>query len=265
MREKARWFRRMLAVKFFFWYHGNAAQAAHHLESETEEQPPLTARLVKKWASRFTKTGTLEDAPRSGRPEKVPHERVLECGKVLRDGVMVDGEVHHYWHDIDEAADADPIFDETCHQYTTTRKGLMAMIRRADPLLDRRREEVKWGFTPHERALRVAIAEGHLAAAAKWEGYAQTLVLLDEASLHVCEQTGSYVWCTKHCDRPVKLVPHVGNTFKQKVKWYLAVNARLGAFGPYFTTGTTGLPPQFTVRWGCPWVGSPAAYSVWRK
>jgi hypothetical protein len=76
----------------------------------------------------------------------------------MRAGVVDDGGVHHHWRNIDDDAGADSIFDMVCNSYGVTRKQLFAAMREYDPELHRRRQEVKWLFSPIERHVRKYLA-----------------------------------------------------------------------------------------------------------
>lgn len=259
----ARWYPRMLAVKKFYLCNEDAKGAARKLRGEFGLMA-WREKNVRHWVQAFEETGQLQDKPRSGRKRKVPIERVMQCAKVLREGVLEDGETHHHWHTMDEAAEADPLFKTTCIEYGVKLKNLKDMCMEADPELAYRRESTKWDFSADECASRMTCAKELLDKFTKNNNFPATIFFLDEASVHLCDQTGRLVYCSKHGDRPLRLVSHVGNKFKQKCKWYIAVNARLGVFGPYFTTGTTGLPQQFMVR-AAFYFCTLAAYSNKRK
>lgn len=203
-----RWLLRMLAVKKFFWCHGDAVAAARMLHAEDTSAAAWHAGDVQRWAERFQETGTLEDAPRSGRPSVVPRQEVLECAEVMRAGVVDDGGVHHHWRNIDDDAGADSIFDMVCNSYGVTRKQLFAAMREYDQELHRRRQEVKWLFSPIERRVRKYLATWNLEQQELCPAFKDTIVFLDEASAHLNDQTGAFVWCGKHGDsRCCKLTP----------------------------------------------------------
>jgi hypothetical protein len=224
--------------------------------------PSPPARLheyCEKWGKRMLATGSVDDAPRAGRPRAVPKDRVLACAALLKGGLS-DGLGHQrHFTSYSEARLAYPLFNNTCAEYGVTEDTLLQAMLRADADLCRRTEEYKWSFTPEELTLRKEIAKSSLdklhSFGVMYPGRCllDALVFLDEASVWVGQHdTSPFVWCSKADDRPLLLTTHAGHKFKQHAKWYLAVNPLFGVLGPYFTTGTTGEPARYMVSRGNP-------------
>jgi hypothetical protein len=72
------------------------------------------------------------------------------------------------------------------------------------------------------------------------------------------------VWCNRQAD-PLLMLTHAWrHSKKNKLKWYVAVNARCRLLGVLFTLGTTDLPLRITVRLRAQTAaGGPLLYNAW--
>lgn len=259
------WMRRV-AVICYYWMHTNLPAAAKMLEALVAFVPGVTLpanpeHFINLWATRFNATNALHDIPCTGRPRKVPHAEALRLATILKEGVSDAGEIHHHYHSWKEAIDTEPDFAKAMKEYDCSAETLLQAMRDADPNLAWRPQENKWIFSHGELSLRVHVAARMDAINARDPLYKYTIVFLDEASLYLTSDGKQYVWCSKHGDRPLHLTRHTGSKYKKKMKFYIGVNAELGVFGPYFTTGTTGLEQEFTVSARNPVAASPCAYT----
>lgn len=241
---------RWLAIVCYYWAHRNITLAVRIFTAAATGcwTPANPIEFIRFWVQNLQSRFTLADAPRTGRRCKVPVELALECADVLKAGVRDGDDMHHHFHTLDEAINTDPIFMFTMIECDVNRETLLRAMHNADPDLTLRHQETKWMFTQEERLLRVYYADVMRKIDRDDPLFKYTIIFFDEASIYVSCQNGRLVWCSKHGDRPLHLTRHAGNKYKNKMKFYIGVNSLLGPLGPYFTTGTTGLGQQFTVR-----------------
>jgi len=249
----ARW--RMRLVRAFYLCKKSVRQAANMLRrqwrgtaGEGVVTRPNLPKLIRRWVDAFETRYSLQDAPRPGRPCSVPEEQVMECSRRFKAGVIVDGEVHHYFSSWAEAVETDGYFAAVADMYGIEPETLWRHMRDADRDLTRLKEESKWPFSDFEKYMRVEYASVNLAFSQSRPAYLDTLVFLDEASLYVNRTTGRTVWVSKSAEHPMLLTGDWRHSKRSKLKWYFAVNALLGLVGVFFTTGTTGHPHMFMVR-----------------
>ena len=225
-------------------------------------RPQNPHRFIPFWVEGFECTGTVLHAPIPGAPRQVLDDVALQCAQVLAAGVeSEDEEVKHY-ASLREAKDSNPLFREVLDTYNCSEDTLLRAMHRAMPALGRRKQEVKWRFTDVERMTRVACAAALLRLIAVCPLALLTFIFVDEASLYRCAVAGKMVWCSKFGDHPLRLTERCSNKSKDHVKFYLALSPVLGAFGPYYTTGTTGQEQWFTVCGQTQWAASPAPNSA---
>ena len=101
----------MAAVKSFYWAHADMHKAVEVLLDLVEEGMPANPKdFIRTWVEHFEATGGHVDAPRSGRPHKVPFEEAHHCALVLAAGIEEGGVLHHHYPTIRDAINADPCF-----------------------------------------------------------------------------------------------------------------------------------------------------------
>lgn len=240
---------RIMAVRLYCWCQGDVSKAG--TEMRKLHPRPLPSRIrehINRWQQRFMDTGDVRDAPRDGAPRKVPLNRARELAARLKRGVEDGGVFHHHFGSFEEACEADPEFELAMDEFGCTRRTLLEALKEADPDLKWGSEEVKWAFSPLEKALRVECAD-YMLKMVEQHGveWLDTIFFVDEASVWVNPYTNRMVWCSKHGDRPMVITDEPHKKYKLHAKWYLAVNSKLGVLGPYFTTGTTEQPHAFPV------------------
>lgn len=243
---------RMRLVRAYYLCNKRVGEAITRLrrlwpDADVPQRANLRA-LIRHWVDSFETRYSLEDAPRSGRPPKVPREQVLECSRRFKAGVIVDGELHHYYSSWAEALETDGYFAAVADMYCIRPKTLWGNMRHMDSDLGKLKEESKWPFSDAERCLRRRLAALHVAVSQHRPMELVTWIFLDEASLYVNRAAGRTVWVSKGAEHPMLLTEEWRHSKKKKLKWYFAVNALLGLVGVYFTTGTTGDEHLFTVR-----------------
>ena len=253
-----------MAAKFFFMAGCHTGKAVKELEKlDMEDKPTALRQLVQMWPKRFEETGSVFDAPHTGRIPKVPYDVVLECARAFGKGEVVEeGRRTRHYKTYDEAREINPLFNVVIEKYDIEPDTLLRAMERVEPELTKRREEVKPHFNEVEEHMRQKLAAYHLEGYKKDKNYFMTWIHVDEASVYLCQLTHRLVWCFKRDERPIAFSDELRTKCKDHVKWYIAVSPLLGVFGPYFTTGTTGQERYWPVSEQTRGVGTLNAYIV---
>ena len=212
------------------------------------------ARFCKKWGDKRISSGDVHDAPRSGRPKQLTQDWLDQCitalsagyGRMDSTGIkMVPYRTWTQFCRISPTALA-------CLQATrVTPAHLLRACMQALPTLKRVKIQVRVWLKPDTKAARVAACETLLAKAAAWF---DAVIWLDCKTLYI-NPTTSYAWVNTATMSPNDLVredKRVNARGKElvKLKFYIAVNAKLGPVALVWVTGTKGLkhdrrPPPF--------------------
>jgi hypothetical protein len=157
-----------------------------------------------RWWARYNATHAVTDAPRSGRPQKVPPEKALELSKLFKAGQHValfdaagnpKGSQRRHFTSIQDACDNSLDMGTALTTYKCTPRALLRAMRAADPDLVKRSTDHKRPLTESERQERQAGAQAMLRDwADKWE----RAVFIDCATITLdWDNLNQKVWCSR--------------------------------------------------------------------
>lgn len=203
------------------------------------------ARFCKKWGTRRMCTGDVHDAPRSGRPRQLTQEWLDQCitalsaGYPRTDATGIKMVPYRTWSQFCKNS---PTAQACLEATRVTPAHLLKACMKALPTLKRVKIELKVFLKPENKAARVAACETLLAKTADWF---DAVVWLDCKTMYI-NPTTSYAWVNTAAMSPNDLVREdrrVNARGKElvKLKFYIAVNAKLGAVALVWVTGTKGL------------------------
>lgn len=200
----------MMATKFFVMANRNTGKAVKALkELGMEDESTALRQLVVGWPKHFEDTGSVLDAPHTGRIPKVSYDVAVECAHVFAKGEVVEeGRRTRHCHTFDHAREVNPLFNVVIKKYDVKPDTLLCAMERVEPELMKRREELKPHFHDIEEAMRRKIAAHHLEEYRMNSNYFLTCIHVDEASVYLCQPTNRLVWCFKHDERRRCLRPH---------------------------------------------------------
>jgi transposase-like protein len=212
----------------------------------------------KKW----NRTLSLEDAPRSGRPHKVPEAAAKEAAELITQGIWYSVVKHgrefrekRGYTTIRDACRQLQRLQDIKQQYGVDDAGLLRAMQAAVPGLTRRTLFFKRKFTADELATRLSLATWLLqtmpAGEAERKAWLDRMVWIDEGGVALTDykKKSVKVWCMKHDVNIHSLVhaPWMKGQKECKVHFIIAVTSHPAFAGTNgvvhwdFTTGTTDI------------------------
>lgn len=210
--------------------------------------------------NKWQQGGGEKDAPRSGRPLKVPDSVALEAAKLVAKGTwytafrkrLATREPRGYTS-IEEAVQQLQRLQQIKEQYRVDDKGLLHAMHRVMPRLKQHTVYFKYEFDNNALATRLQVASELLqtmpADEAERAAWLQRLVWMDEGGLATSDFVKKHVkvWALQGDTRLSRMVPapHLQGQHESKVHFFMAVTAHPafaatnGVVHWDFTTGTT--------------------------
>lgn len=161
------------------------------------------ADFVKRWWQTFKATGALEDAPRAGRPRKIPDAMAIEAAQIISRGYTVETTVrqqrvveHKYFSTVAEAVEHNDTLRGMLNQLHATPEQLLAAMHRAAPELVHRRVSFRHQLSVAEKAKRVTVSRDLLARYTADHTLLQRMVFIDETTIqtHGLKRDHIEVW-----------------------------------------------------------------------
>lgn len=220
------------------------------------------ADFLKHCWHRFTTTGSVADAPRSGRPPLIPDEEAARAAELVKQGRWVWRQPKSQgvreqvlFRSIAQAIRELPELATLCHQYGVTSSQLRCAMERADPDLTLHTLHLKYAHSAEQLEERQGFCLGKLAALP--ESPSQRMALLDSmvwcdeggVAISALEQRSVRVWGSKaakpSCD--VLHLPAAKGQKDCKLHFFIAVSSHPAYRGSNglvyfeFTTGTSAM------------------------
>lgn len=233
---------RVYAVEAAKLYPHDPAAAQQHLLQKCKQSklaaPKNPGEFIQTWADRLTPKGDLRSyAHRSGRKPKLNSYRVQRAYKAIL-AYDKTGRSRPYENAEQIAAECPyvkKLLTETGSCITT----LIARIRQKHPLFGRHELRARWHMTDECRQDRLATAQDLL------DNYSDKLdnvVHLDAKTVYLQEKV-IYGYVDLAVGYTVsRISPATKNSRVIKLRYYAAVNAKLGALFIIYYTGTTDMP-----------------------
>ncbi len=248
---------KVLGVLTFRDCHGSLADTTAALmdlwEGNAKHFPTYWATYCSGWKTRLEQTGSVRPLPRPGPPHKVPEAEAKEAAHRLMDGieaeVLIEGQEpiksRTHYLSYAEARQHDPHFQRLLDKYECTADTLLARMKEVCPNLAYGVQRVMADLSPHQKEMRQLTA-GQLLMLPR--SYFDRVIWVDETKVIVLgiAPKDVKVWRDKKCNEADSVV-HVGG-YKVKpvrIHVYVAVNAKLGLVGYWFSTGTTSLGEEW--------------------
>lgn len=161
------------------------------------------SEFVKRWWQRFTTTGQLTDAPRSGRPRKISDAVALEAATIIGKGYVVQKPLgrhyvleHKYFSSVAEAVQHNATLKNMLTVLNATPGQLLTAMHRAVPDLVYRRVSFRHQLTVAEKAKRVTVSSDLLARHQSDPTLLQRMVFIDETTIqtHGLKRDHIQVW-----------------------------------------------------------------------
>lgn len=255
---------RGLAVQCYFQANRHPAAAARLLEQRwLRSYGPLPKQLeefVKRHGIKFSKTSSVADAPRSGRPPKLGKKEAAQAAKVFAAGYTsttpcVKGEApvkeHHGFAGIKDALRRSARLRSIKAKGGICDKHLFHRIKLANPKIKKHPRDVKTAKSEEDRSKREDASKLWVQ---RWRRnkrrWVNNLVCFDEGCIQVevGRKRRRYEYYDASCERWRYALSHPKLRVKGGIKlwFYLAVNAVKGPLCIYPTTGTTNLKRRYT-------------------
>lgn len=202
------------------------------------EAPKNPANFVKYWRGRVTPQGNIEShAQQSGRKSKLTKAQVLSAYKAIM-GWEAAGRGRPY----KSAADIEKNCAAVKKLLAKTGVSVHTLIHRITalyPLFGRQKLKVRWTLTEENKQERLDVAQE---LKLKDPSELQKVVHLDAKTVHMQEEDiyGYVDLAVGYTLAGIRAARKRGKVIK--LKYYAAVNAKLGAFFLRFYTGTTDMP-----------------------
>jgi hypothetical protein len=160
-------------------------------------------KFIQRWFDCFQKYGNVEDAPRAGRPPKVPDAEARVAAEILCAGypvtINVDGhqvvQQKHYTT-LPEAINANPRLSSMLQQYDVTSQQLLNAIHRVAPEVKQHRVSFRHLLTDDEKAHRWNVAASLRARHLTDSTLLDRMVFIDETTIltHGLKREHIEVW-----------------------------------------------------------------------
>lgn len=222
--------------------------------------PRQPEEFVKRHGTKWHTTGSVADAPRSGRPLKLGKKEAAKAAKVFAAGytsatLRVKGEApvkeHHGFAGIKDALRRSVRLRSIKANAGVCDKAMFRRIKLANPKIKRHPRDVKTAKSEGDRLKRVTSSRLWLR---RWRlnkrRWVNNLVCFDEGCIQVeaGRKRRRYEFYDGSCERWRYTLSHPKMRVKGGIKlwFYLAVNAVKGPLCLYPTTGTTNLKRRYT-------------------
>jgi len=238
---------RNLAADCYVRANRNASEAAELLKAELDgkRSVPRPERFCRRWGERRLASGGVEDAPRSGRPNKLTEDWVDRCITALSHGFEMPTSTgtktvpYRTWS---QFCQNDPTALECLEETGVTPAHLLRTCVATVPTLKRVKIQVKVWLKPEIKSQRVAAAAKLLDLPPAWF---ESVVWLDCKTMYI-NPTNYYAWVDTATMSPHDLVKEDKRCRARgkelvKLKFYIAVNAKCGPVALVWVTGTSGL------------------------
>lgn len=162
-----------------------------------------SSQFVKRWYENFVKTGNVDDAPRSGRPPKIPDSSARQAAELISRGYTVQHNVrgqqvqeHKYFSSVAEAVTYHDVLRDMLTEFKATNEQLISAMHRAAPELVRRRVTFRHKLSNDEKAKRQRVAAELLARYQTDTALIERMVFIDETTImtHSLKHDHIEVW-----------------------------------------------------------------------
>lgn len=222
-------------------------------------KPAAPANLIRRTVEKFERTGSVHDAPRSGRPPALTAAKALAAAELFKAGYEVYRTYRRgappiterrYYTSIEDALRREPRLERIRAKANVSARVLLRAMRGADPQLIRRRLDIKGPLSQAQRQERQRKAaewlEAYKRGGAEW---LRRLVFLDEATIYLADakEHKLSVWCDAYDDNAtgVGIFGNLGAFDLVKLRFYVAVSPVCGPLMLYPTTGSTHLRRRY--------------------
>lgn len=230
--------------------------------AELHEEP---SEFAKRWWEGFLERGNLKDAPRAGRPPKIPNIVAFHAAEIISEGYTSTSTVlgeeiseHKHFASIIEAIRFNSTLKQICDEFQATPQQLLAAMHRVAPELVQRSVRFRHKLTEAEKAHRVTVCYGLFQRYQRDHTMLLYMVFVDETTImtHGLKGVSLKVWvnATDKSFRDYHNVP--GKAWKPvKAHVIAAVTAHpqfedtAGVVYVEFTTGTTKINRTQNLRW----------------
>lgn len=239
---------RWLATGFIHAYN-NGSESVHNIFAALGGTPDSnTSANVQRTLEAFTARGTLQDAPRSGRPTAAVYIATRDAeaaANAIRRGYVYKGVHRRYrsWSHAEQKSTACKKVGTTLAQHGVT---LPATVMRAINKLTgagvfMERVTLKRAWTADNVAKRKRVAKKNLAALARDRSYLYRIIQVDSKKFRLAKCLHKRWRLITEDDPDVGLdEPESGLGAPVTINYYAAVNALAGVVAIVFVTGTTG-------------------------
>jgi hypothetical protein len=225
------------------------------------EQPEVFAE---RWFRAITTRGTLDDAPKAGRPYKIPDPTALAVANVLGAGYDYHFNIrgqpviqHKFFTSVSEAVKQSQYLRDVKTELNVTNEQIRVAAHRVAPELRYRKVVFKHLLTPAEKAHRMSVSASLLARHHSDPTLLHRMVFVDESSIltHGLKHDAVHVWVN---GSDARFQDHHGvpGSLRHPVKAHViaAVSAHPdfasagGLVYMEFTTGTTAIHRRINKR-----------------
>lgn len=220
--------------------------------------------FTERWFEGLTTRGSLDDAPKSGRPHKINDSAALAVANILSAGYpytyTIRGQqvTHHkYFTSVPEAVKQSQYIRDLTTELNVTTEQLRVAVHRVAPEVEYRRVSFKHMLTPAQKAKRMSVSAGLLARHHSDPALLHRMVFVDESSIltHGLKHDHVQVW-VNHSDARFRDYHGVPGSLLKPVKAHVvaAVSAHpafasaSGLVYMDFTTGTTAIRRRINKR-----------------
>jgi hypothetical protein len=233
---------RVFAVEAAKQFPGDHAAAQQHLLQKCKENnlaaPANPLQFINTWAGRLTLKGDIRsNAHRSGRKPKLNSSRVQRAYKAIL--AYEEAGRSRPYESAEQIAAECPYVKKLLTETGSCISTLIARIRQKHPKFGRHLLRVRWHMTDECRQERLETGQDLL------DNYGDKLdfvVHLDAKTVYLQEKV-IYGYVDLAVGYTVSRIPAATKNSKViKLRYYAAVNAKLGAFFIIYYTGTTDMP-----------------------
>lgn len=234
----------------------NKAVKRFNDEWNSKESPTIknVARFINLRVKHFRQSGTVADAPRGGRPRKLPNKVVQWACDLFKEGYTVMRPrppgpgmetVQCFYTSIHDACKKNGTLAWVCSEYTVSPETLLDNMKAIDPNLVRRSTDVKVEHTAQQKLNRQRVAIDCMERLTKDKLSVQRVTWIDASSIELSNpaKMNHLVYCDKRDTRVCHVIadPRFSTSKKIYLKFVAAVNYDNGPVYLDFTTGTTAL------------------------
>jgi hypothetical protein len=207
-------------------------------------------RSILRWAVKTLDTGSLFDAPRSGRVPKISNDDAREVVRQIRQGYTVDGRLRPF-PDLRTAIAVNPVVrDLVARAQYQNMRGLQHRLHEIEPKLKRRHINLKPELKAHQKLARMAACKD---LKRRDLDYLKRVFFIDAKTLY-CEPEAGYALVHQDdLDMKLQTDPRLRQSFQhaKKIKFYAVANWHFGVCMWWFCDGTSDRAPRFKVCYTC--------------